>query len=174
MRLHLGCGRNKLKGYLNCDISSEVKPNKVIDLEKKLPFKDNSIDEILAEHVLEHIRNFVPLMHEFYRVCKKGSKIKIKVPFYSAWGQFSDPTHVRFFSPFTFDYFKKGNYSHEVGCDVDMFDVKKVRLNFGVGRTKKLNWLVDPIINLNHVVYCRFFAWILPCAEIEFELGVLG
>ncbi len=173
MKLHLGCGRNKLKGYLNCDISSDVKPDKIIDLEKKLPFKDNSVDEILAEHVLEHVRNFVPLMHEFQRVCKKGVKIKIKVPFYASWGQFNDPTHVRFFSPFTFNYFKKGNYSHEVGCDSDMFDVKKVGLDFGVGRTKKLNWLINPIINLNHVFYCRFFAWVLPCAEIEYELVVL-
>jgi len=29
-----------------------------------LPFKDNSVDEILAYHVLEHIHNFIPLMHD--------------------------------------------------------------------------------------------------------------
>ena len=173
MKLHLGCGNNKLKGYLNCDKSKEVKPDKVIDLEKKLPFKKDSMEEIIAEHVLEHITNFTQLMHEIHRVCKKNAIIKIKTPFYSAWGQFNDPTHVRFFTPFTFDYFKKGNYSHEVHAKEDMFKVEKVKINFGIGTSSKLNWLFNPIINLGHKTYCRFFAWIFPASEIEYQLRVI-
>ena len=173
MKLHLGCGNDKKSGYLNCDISKEVNPDRIVDLEKKLPFKDDSVEEIVANHVLEHIRNFVPVMHEFHRVCKKEVLIHIKVPFYSSWGQFNDPTHVRFFTPFTFDYFKKGNYSHAVGVENDLFEIKKVKLNFGIGRSKILNKIFNPMVNLNHKFYCRFFAWILPSAEIEFELRVL-
>lgn len=173
MKLHLGCGNDYKKGYVNCDISPEVKPDRIVDLERELPFKDNSISEIVANHVLEHVQNFVPLVHEFHRVCKKGVKIKIKVPFYAAWGQYNDPTHVRFFSPFTFDYFQKGIYSHEVGCKKDMLKVKKVKLNFGIGRAKKLNWLFNPLINFHHAFYCRFLAWILPASEIEYELIVI-
>lgn len=172
MKLNLGCGRKKLEGYLNCDLSKEVKPDRVINLEKNLPFKDNSVDEIMAEHVLEHVTNFVPLMHEIWRICKEDAKIKIKTPFYSSWGQFNDPTHVRFFTPFTFEYFKKGTYSHQVRCKKDMFNIKGVKLNFGIGRLKIFNWMINPLINLNHQFYCRFFAWILPAAEIELELVV--
>ncbi|MBU3923740.1 MAG: class I SAM-dependent methyltransferase, partial [Nanoarchaeota archaeon] len=145
MRLHLGCGLDKRKGFVNCDVSSLVEPDKVVDLERGLPFEDDSVEEILANHVFEHVVNFVPLMHEIRRVCKRGAMIKIRVPFYAAWGWFNDPTHVRFFSPFSFDYFKRGTYSHEVGCDEDMFDVQRVRLNFGIGRAKKLNWIVNPV-----------------------------
>lgn len=173
MKLNLGCGNRPLKGYINCDISPEVNPNKIVDLEKPLDFEDNSVDEIIANHVLEHIQNFISLMHEFHRVCKKDTKRKIKTPFYSAWGQFNDPTHLRFFTPFTFDYFKKGNYSHEVGCKKDMFNVKRVKINFGIGRAKILNWIFNPLINLSHQFYCRFFAWILPASEIEYELEVV-
>jgi len=173
MKLNFGCGRKKMKGYINCDVSKDVNPNLIVNLEKKLPFKNNSVDEIVANHVLEHIVNFVPLMHEIYRVCKKNAKIKIRTPFYSAWGQFNDPTHVRFFSPWTFSYFEKGSYSHEVGANKDMFKVEKVKINFGIGNSSKLNFLFNPIINLNHKVYCRFFAWIFPAAEIEFELIVI-
>lgn len=173
IKLHLGCGNDRKEGYLNCDLSPEVKPDKIINLEKKLPFKDNSVDEILIYHTLEHITNFIPLMHEFHRICIKGTKIKIKTPFYSSWGQFNDPTHVRFFSPFTFNYFKKGNYSHEVGAKQDMFEVSKVKINFAIGRAKKLNFILNPLINFNQEFYCRFFAWILPSSEIEFELIVL-
>jgi len=173
MKLHLGCGRDYRKGYINCDVSPEVNPDKIVDLEKPLDFEDNSVDKIMINHVLEHIQNFIPLMHEFYRVCKKDAKIKIKTPFYSSWGQFNDPTHVRFFTPFTFNYFKKGNYSHEVRTSKDMFKVEKVKINFGKGQSSKLNFLFNPLINLNHRFYCRFFAWIFPAAEIEYELGVV-
>ncbi len=174
MRLHLGCGRDKKEDYVNIDVSKDVNPDKVWDLEKTpLPFKSDSVEEILANHVLEHVKNFVPLMHEIYRICKNGALLKIKTPFYSAWGQYNDPTHVRFFSPFTFNYFNKGNYSHEVGADRNMFNIKKVKINFGIGESKKLNWIFNPLINLNHRVYCRFFAWIFPSSEIEYELEVL-
>jgi hypothetical protein len=173
MRLHLGCGRNHLKGYVNCDISPSVNPDKIVDLEKKLPFKDGEVSEIIAEHVLEHIDNFVPLMHELWRICQNHSIIKIKVPFYSSWGQFNDPTHVRFFTPFTFDYFQLGNYSHEVNAKTKMFHVLKRKINFGVGKSKVLNGFFNPLINFNKKMYCRFFAWIFPAAEIEFELKVI-
>lgn len=175
MKLNLGCGFDKKKGYINCDISKEVKPDKIIDLEKTpLPFKDNSVDEILAYDVLEHINNFISLMHDLRRICKKGGLIKIKTSFYSAWGQFNDPTHVRFFTPFTFNYFKKGtSYSHEVNAKEDMFNIKKVKINFAIGRAKILNWIFNPLINLSHQVYCRFFAWILPASGLEFDLEVV-
>ena len=109
MKLNLGCGNDKRKDYVNIDSSKQVKPDKVWNLEKTpSTFKTNSVDEIIANHVLEHINNFIPLMHELHRICKPNAIIRIKTPFYSAWGQFNDPTHVRFFSPFTFSYFKKG------------------------------------------------------------------
>jgi len=173
MKLHLGCGNDYKKGYLNCDISKEVNPDKVVDLEKKLPFKDNSVSEIIANHVFEHVVNFVPLMHEIHRVCKKGAVIKIKTPFFAAWGQYNDPTHVRFFTPFTFDYFRKGNYSHEVSANKDMFEIKESKINYGIGASSKLNWIMNPLINVHQAFYCRFFAFIFPASEMRYELKVI-
>ncbi len=177
MKLHLGCGNDYKKGYINCDISPEVKYDKIVDLEKKLPFEDDSVEEVLAEHVFEHVKNFVEMMHELRRVCKKGAMIKIKVPFYSSCEQFSDPTHVRFFTPFSFDYFdsesKIGMFSHEVGCSKKMFDVKMTRVNFSVGRSKILNVIFNPLININHRIYCKFLTGIISASEIMFELEVI-
>ena len=172
MKLNLGCGNDKLEGYLNCDISPEVNPDKIVDLEKPLDFEDNSIDEVIIYHTLEHIKDFIQLMKELHRICKRNTLINIKVPFYASWGQFNDPTHVRFFTPFTFNYFDGKNYSYEVGSG-NLFDIKKVKLNFGVGASSKLNFLFNPLINLSHRIYCRFFAWIFPASEIEFKLKVL-
>lgn len=174
MKLHIGCGVDYKLGYLNIDSSKDVKTDKVWDLEKTpLPFKDNQFEEVMGNHILEHIRNFVELMHELHRVCKKNAKIIIRTPFYSAWGQFNDPTHKRFFTPWTFTYFQKSKYSHEVNASKDMFDIKKVRIHFGIGQSSIMNKFIDPLLNLNHRFYCRFFAWIFPAAEIEYELRVL-
>lgn len=174
MKLNIGCGRDKKIGYVNIDASPLINPDKVCNLEKvPLPFKEDSVEEILAYHVLEHIHNFIPLMHDLHRICKNKAIIKIKAPFYSSWGQYNDPTHIRFFSIFTFNYFKKGTYSHEVGVSKDIFNIKKVKINFGIGRAKILNWFFNPLINLNQEFYCRFFAWILPSSEIRYELEVL-
>lgn len=170
MKLNIGCGNDWIAGYTNVDSSYLVNPDMFVDLEKPLPFNDSSVSEVLAYHVLEHINNFIPLMLELHRVCEDDALIKIKTPFYSSWGQFNDPTHVRFFSPFTFDYFNKGNYSHQVNTNKDLFDIVSVRINFGVGRTKALNFLFNPLINFSHRFYCRFFAWVFPAAEIVFEL----
>ncbi len=174
MKLHLGCGNDKSEGYINCDISKEVNPDKIVDLEKTpLPFKDSSVEEIILNHVLEHINDFIPLVHDLHRICKKDAKIRIKVPFYLAYRQFGDPTHVRFFNPFTFDYFgiKKG-YSHETNTNKQMFDVK-AHLNYGVGKIRYLNFIFNPIINVSHKFYCQFLATIIPASEIHFELRVI-
>jgi hypothetical protein len=174
MKLHLGCGNDYRKGYLNLDSSSQVKTDKVWNLEKTpLPFKNNQFEEVLANHVLEHVNNFIPLIHELHRISKKNAKIIIRTPFYSAWGQFNDPTRVRFFTPWTFDYFNRGNYSHEVGADKDMFKINKVRINFGIGYLKKLNFIINPLINISPKIYCRFFAWTFPASEMYYELEVL-
>ena len=173
VKINLGCGNDYREGYINCDVSDKVKTDKVFDLEEEFPFPENSVDEVLANHVLEHIGAFIELMHDIHFSCKPNAMIEIRVPFYSSWGQYNDPTHRRFFTPFTFNYFQKNIYGHEVGADKDMFKVEKTKIIFGVGSLSKLNFIFNPLINSNHKVYCRFFAWIFPATEIYFELKVI-
>ncbi len=165
MKLHLGCGFNKKRGYVNCDISKDVNPDLVLNLEKRLPFKSNSIDEIIAEHVFEHVENFVSLMSEIYRVSKPNAKIYIKVPYFSHESAFSNVTHVRFFTYTTFDLFDKEHSQHWQGLG-----------NFKIIK-KQLKWRPNIFWFLNYSeflikVYQNFFCWIFPARELIIQLEV--
>ncbi len=100
MKLNLGSGSKILDGYINVDKYDYYKPDIVHDLENfPYPFDDNSVDEILLTHVLEHIGQspdvFLKIIKEFYRICNNNSLIKIKVPHPRHDDFIADPTHVR-------------------------------------------------------------------------------
>ena len=77
MKLDLGSGWENLIGYVNCDINKEAKPDIVLDFNETLPFKDNSFDEVLMSHSLEHAKNVGFTLSECFRV---APTVKIRVP----------------------------------------------------------------------------------------------
>lgn len=103
MKLNLGCGYNKLDGYVNVDHDVLCKPDVVADLEERLPFDDNSVDEIILNHVLEHLgqttKSYFAIWKELYRVLKGGGELKITVPHWNHENFHHDPTHVRKVTP---------------------------------------------------------------------------
>lgn len=67
---------------LRLDIDSETSPDYNIDLEKDpLPFKENSVDTVLAFNLFEHIYNHKFLIKEISRVLKPGALMLGSVPF---------------------------------------------------------------------------------------------
>lgn len=81
-KLHIGCGKNLLIGWLNSDYFP--KNNQVLHLNatSKFPFEDNVFDYIFSEHMIEHISysNASFMLHECYRILKKNGKIRISTP----------------------------------------------------------------------------------------------
>lgn len=80
MKIHLGCGGRRLDGYVNIDVQF-VGADMHTDV-RDLPFKDGSIDEIYASHVLEHFgrHEYKAVLKEWRRVIRTGGKIYIAVP----------------------------------------------------------------------------------------------
>ena len=106
MKINLGSGYKRIEGFVNIDDDPLVKPDYLVDIEnEKLPFDDNTVEEIRAHHILEHIgEGFLHLMKELYRVCKPGAIIDIAVPHHRHENYFGDPTHRR---PITVEMFKQ-------------------------------------------------------------------
>ena len=112
MKLELGCGLKTDPEVFGIDIRPLPGVDLVWDLEQvPLPLPDACCTEIVSSHVLEHIRNLIPLMNDCYRLLKPGGLFRAVVPqacdSRGDWhaAAFQDPTHVRFFVPATWSYF---------------------------------------------------------------------
>jgi len=79
IKLNLGCHKWKIQGWINLDTDEKMKPDVFMDVEK-LDYPDNSVDEIYAGHMLEHLTADSNGLEEWRRVLKPGGKITITVP----------------------------------------------------------------------------------------------
>ena len=81
-KLHLGCGKRLLKGWINIDSQKGKGADLVRDLCKPLPYKNKSCNFIYSEHFIEHINETqgYKLMAECYRVLCPGGRIRIVTP----------------------------------------------------------------------------------------------
>jgi hypothetical protein len=138
-----------------------------------LPFNRNKFDEILLSHVLEHIskEKYSGLMKELHRITKDKGIVKIYVPFFSFFTAFH-PDHK---NTFTYTSFNKFEPEHPMNKEKGIaFRIKRKRINFGINRqTRIFNSILNPLINTFPLLYCRFFCWILPSEELQFELEVI-
>ncbi len=112
MRLNLGCGFNKLDGFVNLDKEAGCAPDRVVDLEQfPWPLEDNCADEVVLSHVLEHLgqstETYLTIIRELYRVCADGAQVRIRVPHPRNDEFLADPTHVRPIIPDQFHLFSK-------------------------------------------------------------------
>jgi len=112
MKLNLGCGKDKRKGYINLDYDTTSNPDVVHDINQPLPFEEGQFDEVVMQCILEHVDDAKKLMMEVHRVSKPNAKIIIKTPHFSSCNVWGDIEHKRGFSSVTFtnenmqEYFK--------------------------------------------------------------------
>lgn len=104
MKLNMGCGHRKREGYVNVDMFDACAPDVLWNLETvPWPWADDSADEVLFQHSMEHLGQATPvflgIMRELYRICRNGATVQIDVPHPRHDFYLGDPTHVRPITP---------------------------------------------------------------------------
>lgn len=99
IKLNVGSGKYVLNGWVNLDCQAHAGVQIVHDLNhlEPIPLEDNSVDEFLISHVLEHIPNTLHVMEKLYRIAKPNAKITIACPYAFSDASIEDQTHIRFF-----------------------------------------------------------------------------
>lgn len=171
MKLHIGCGKIILPGWVNLDSRPLPGVDVVHNLDDlPLPFGDDTVSEILANDVIEHV-DAVKCMQDLHRILMPGGELKIRVPHFSCVDNHIDPTHKAMFASETFEFFVGGGRRGR-GYYFDFkFDrIKNSRINFRRGWSL-LGRFVE--IAVNGSAYCRHkyestgLCWIIPAKSIE-------
>ena len=108
----MGCGLNKVNGYINIDKFQEAGPELLMDLElTPWEIESDCATEVVFHHSLEHMgadyKVFFSMIQELYRICKHEAIIRINAP-HPRHDQFiNDPTHVRIITPELMSLFSK-------------------------------------------------------------------
>lgn len=89
--LNLG-GGNKRYGFnqeVNLDITNFPQVDIIADAHR-LPFKDESFELVIADAVLEHVKNPQRVVAEIYRVLKNGGQVYANLPFLQRYHNYPD------------------------------------------------------------------------------------
>lgn len=120
MILHLGCGHMGIKGAVNHDIT---KHGDHVDVAHDLdqmpwPWPEETFEKIIAFDVVEHLKcEMNQWLNEAWRILEPRGLFLVRVPHYQHENAFTDPTHRRFFTPRTFDYWDlTKELHHKYGC----------------------------------------------------------
>jgi len=86
MKLHLGCGKRHIPGYIHIDAVDYPHIDHVATIDNLSFIGDATVDVIYNCHVLEHFkrRDINRVLKEWGRVIKPGGILRISVPNFSA------------------------------------------------------------------------------------------
>ena len=80
LKLHIGCGKGLLEGWVNIDVSPAPLS---LNVQWGLPFEDGSVRFVFVSHLLEHLffpRDAKPFLAEIRRVLMPKGVVRIVVP----------------------------------------------------------------------------------------------
>ena len=109
MGLNLGAGGRCIEGWTNVDRVPLPGIDVVHDLDRgPWPFEDECADQIDAKDVFEHLNDAILFVTECWRILRYGGDLTVITTHYGHPAAYTDPTHKRFPTPWTFDFWVPG------------------------------------------------------------------
>ncbi len=165
--LDVGCGSAKVAGAVGLDISPDTQADIVHDLDVfPYPIEDDRFDEILAQDVIEHVRDPIRVFEEFHRICRQGAHIQLRTPHFSSVLAYGDPTHRHYFSTIAIRSLAEPRFSHYTTV---RFRVVSIKLDL---------WLpfrllgIETLANRFPETYEKYFAFRFPAMNMRATLEV--
>ena len=96
LKLDFGAGRNPQPGFSSVDLYAPDADIKLDLFKFPFPWKDNTVDEIVASHFVEHIPQDKrwPFFAECWRILKPDAVMRIVVPSWKSERAYGDMTHA--------------------------------------------------------------------------------
>jgi len=116
-KLHLGCGKQYKKGWINVDFDRNLKTDVYHDLTIfPYPFKNGEASEILASHIIEHLtaKERMEFLKECHRLLGFEGKLIIETPIAYTWAAAHlNHTDGGGFTPWSFKIFQQAEWDFE-------------------------------------------------------------
>ncbi len=170
--LEVGCGTKKTPGTVGLDLLPLPGVDIVHNMEEfPWPVEAGAFDEVRCFHVLEHVIDICGVMDELHRVTRPGGRCHIVVPYFARYSAFKDPTHRRFCTFESFNYFVEGTKDRDRGYSRHAWRYVVHKLNFRTGVRGRLGaW----IHGRSHRNYERHWAHTFPARTLEIVLEPLA
>jgi len=161
--LDVGCGNNKAPGAWGIDLDPKSQADVICDLDHyPWPLADGQFEEILCNHVVEHVADVMRFVQEIHRVARPGALVQVVTPHYTSPSSYADPTHRHHFAAGVPDVLA-------ARC-APRFVKASVHLRFSrLYRCLGIEALANHFLNL----YEPFFAFLFPARDLHFILRVV-
>jgi len=166
VKLDIGCGNNKKKGFIGMDIITSSDIDIVGDVGKYgIPLKDNSVDEIFSFHFLEHVEDVMTIVEEIHRVLKIGGIVEIVVPHFSNIGSYHW-LHKTYWNARGLDMFEKIHMHHRYCPNINL-EILVRNIEFSEKRKYKPT-IFEKIMSIAHgTLYEKYLSSIIRAYQIR-------
>ena len=167
IKLDIGCGKAKISDeFIGIDICPPA--DIIMDVStEKLPFDDNSVDEVYTSHLLEHVENPLFLLKEIYRVLKKRGELTIQYPHFTDY-RAHNQYHKNFLSSAVMDFYDKQSKS-TVSKMLHDAKFKIVKKQIMVYKTLILpyTYIIAEIAKFAPDFYEKFLCYLAPAYNVR-------